>query len=349
MMAIQAKGIGRIAEKTPFKRAPMPRIVPTSVYSIVLAALLAGSAAHADTVPVAIVINPYAGDRAGPEKDADAAAMTRDGLDAVIESAGGRIVRRETVALSAEDEKQYGQWNRFGLASGHLADMVSANLDDGLVNLGFYNNCESLMGMLGGLAHASAPPARVGLVWIDAHGDYNTPETTLSGMLGGMPVAIAVGDGLTRMRKQAGMDEPLSKANVIMVGVRDTDPLEQERIERDAIPQISTEDVRTLSSKLHEQMRELTDRVDIVYVHVDLDVLDPKEVSGHPLTVPNGPTGEELGRAIRLMFSYPKTEALGIASYPYRNDPGQLTLKAIHRMVAGAIEGVRDRTQGASD
>ena len=48
------------------------------------------------------------------------------------------------------------------------------------------------MGMLGGLTYSDETPAQVGLVWIDAHGDYNTPETTLSGMLGGMPVAVAV-------------------------------------------------------------------------------------------------------------------------------------------------------------
>ncbi|MGE0622462.1 MAG: arginase family protein [Pseudomonadales bacterium] len=293
-------------------------------------------------VSVAVIVNPYAGDRAGPERDDDAAAMTVD-LDAVIEAAGGRIVRSQTVALSAEDEQQYGRWNRFGLASGHLADMAAANRAEGLVNLGFYNNCESLLGMLGGLTHATSPAARVGLVWIDAHGDYNTPETTLSGMLGGMPVAIAVGDGLTRMREQAGMAQPLPKANVVMVGVRDTDPLEQARIDADRIPQISTEDVRTLSDHLKREIQRLTDRVDVVYVHVDLDVLDPAEVSGHPLTVPDGPTGEELARAIRLMFGYPKTAALGMASYPHRNDPGGLTLNAIRRMVAGAIDGVRSR------
>jgi arginase len=319
-------------------------IVPLRFIPLLLSILLASPLADAQSagVPVAVVINPYAGDRAGPEQDADAAAMTV-GLDAVIRDAGGRLVRRQTVALSPDDERQYGRWNRFGLASGHLADMAAANRANGLVNLGFYNNCESLMGMLGGLTHATTPVSRVGLVWIDAHGDYNTPETSLSGMLGGMPVAIAVGDGLTRMREQARLQQPLPKANVIMVGVRDTDPLEQARIDQDGIPQISTEDVRTLSDHLRQEMQRLTDRVDVVYVHVDLDVLDPAEVSGHPLTVPNGPTGEELGRAIRVMFSYPKTGALGIASYPYRNDPGELTLTAIRRMVAGAIEGVADR------
>jgi len=90
-------------------------------------------------------------------------------------------------------------------------------------------------------------------------------------------------------------------------------------------------------------MRRLTARSDVVYVHVDLDVLDPREVSGHPLTVPDGPTGVELGEAIRVMFNYPKTAALGIASYPHEHDPGQLTLKAIHRMVEGAIIGIRQR------
>jgi arginase len=319
-----------------------------------LATLLAGlsaaplvcaetSSPESAAVPVAVVINPYAGDRAGPLHGDDAAAMTKGGLDAVIEAAGGAIARHQTVTLTEEDMRQYGQWNLFGLASGHLADITAANRADGLLNMGFYNNCESLLGMLGGLRHSAIPPARVGLVWIDAHGDYNTPETTLSGMLGGMPVAIAAGDGLTRMREQAQMDVPLAKDHIVMVAVRDTDPLEQERIERDEIAQLSTEDVRTLSENLHEQMRKLTEKTDIVYVHVDLDVLDPAEVSGHPLTVPDGPTGAELGKAIEVMFSYPKTGALGIASYPHLDDPGQLTLKAIHKMVEGALAGIQAR------
>lgn len=305
-------------------------------------ALVAISAPGHANVKVGIVINPYAGDRAGPARDDDAEAMT-EGMTEVITAAGGSIVRQDVIALTADDEKQYGRWNRFGLASGHLADQAAANLGNGLLNIGLYNNCSSLMGMLGGLRHGSERPQRVGLVWIDAHGDYNTPETTLSGMLGGMPVAIAAGDALTRMRLQAGMDEPLSKSRLVMVGVRDLDALERERVERDQIPQITTQDVRNLSDNLHQQLQRLTDVSDIVYVHVDLDVLDPTEVSGHPLTVPDGPTGRELGEAIRIMFQYPKTNALGLASYPHTDDPGKLTLKAIHAMVTGAVQGIQER------
>lgn len=310
---------------------------------LLVSVALLNVAASADPVRVGIVINPYAGDRAGPERDSDAEAMAEGGLTAVIEAAGGSVVRSDLISLSEADKREYGRWNRFGLASGHLADRVVSNSSEGLVNVGLYNNCSSLMGMLGGLRHSGNAPQRVGLVWIDAHGDYNTPETTLSGMLGGMPVAIATGDALTRMRTQARLDEPLAKSRLLMVGVRDLDPLERERVVRDGIPQVSTEDVRRLSANLREQMAVLTSRSDIVYVHVDLDVLDPAEVSGHPLTVPNGPTGAELAEAIRVMFGYPKTQALGIASYPHRDDPGLLTLEAIHKMVAGAVTGIRER------
>lgn len=303
----------------------------------------AGAVAEPVSVSVAVVINPFNGDRAGPETDGDARAMLDGGLDRAVADAGGRIVRVDEVALTPEEDRQYGRWNRFGLASGHLADHAARNAADGHLNLGLYNNCSSLLGMLGGLRHGGDGPRRIGLVWIDAHGDYNTPETTLSGMLGGMPVAIAAGDALHRMRRQARLDEPLAKQDIVMVGVRDTDPLEQQRIERDAITLLSTDDIRALNETFHRAMRDLSERVDVVYVHVDLDVLDPSVVPGHPLTVPDGPTGEELGAAIEAMFHYPRTEALGLASYPHRDDPDGVTLDAIHEIVRGAVRGAARR------
>lgn len=308
-----------------------------------LLTLLSGTALANEPVDVGIVVNPFNGDRSGPETDTDAQAMLEGGLEDVIRDAGGRVARTHVVALTADDEKRYGRWNRFGLASGHLAEQAAANAGEGLVNLGLYNNCSSLMGMLGGLRHAAESPRRVGLVWIDAHGDYNTPETTLSGMLGGMPVAIAAGDALHRMRKQAWLDEPIDKSDIVMVGVRDTDAAEQERIEQDQIAQLSVDDIRELNQRFHAELTRLTANTDVVYVHVDLDVLDPSVVPGHPLTVPGGPTGEELGAAIEAMFRYPKTEALGLASYPHRDDPGQVTLQAIRELVAGAVRGTAAR------
>lgn len=309
-----------------------------------LLGLLSGAALAAEPVPVGFVLNVYNGDRAGPETDTDANAMAESGLEAVVAAHGGRVVAVQQPDLTDADRGAYGRWNRFGLVSGHFAQQVVANERAGIFSVGLYNNCSSALGMLGGLRHAPAEGTqRVGMVWIDAHGDYNVPETTLSGMLGGMPAAIATGGALHRLRQQAGLDEPLAHEELLMVAVRDTDPLEQERIEADGIARVSSEDVRSLSAHFDAAFAALARRVDVVYVHVDLDVLDPAEVPGHPLKVPDGPSSAELGRAIERMFAHEKTVALGIASYPHEADPEGVTREAVHRLVAGALRGIAGR------
>ena len=66
---------------------------------------------------VAIVVNPFGGDRAGPETDTDAAAMAEGGLVDTLANRGVAVQRISTVALTEEEARQYGQWNRFGMAN----------------------------------------------------------------------------------------------------------------------------------------------------------------------------------------------------------------------------------------
>ncbi len=87
-----------------------------------------------------------------------------------------------------------------------------------------------------------------------------------------------------------------------------------------------------------KRLSELTDRI---YIHIDMDVLDPAEVSGHPLTVPAGPKSQDLAAALETMFRYEKACALGIASYPWENDKGLLSLKAAYALVEGSLRGVK--------
>ena len=87
-------------------------------------------------------------------------------------------------------------------------------------------------------------PLRIGMLWLDAHPDFNTPETTRSGSLGGMPVAVATGRALQVMRLDAKLDPPLSDRHVVMGGVRLTDPLEQHLLDDSMIEQLSVDDLR---------------------------------------------------------------------------------------------------------
>jgi arginase family enzyme len=75
-----------------------------------------------------------------------------------------------------------------------------------------------------------------------------------------------------------------------------------------------------------------------------MDVLDPEEVAGHPLTVTDGPTSRELANMLTELFKYPKAAALGIASTPSgKNDPNGLSREAAYRLVEGALRGLRQR------
>ena len=126
-----------------------------------------------------------------------------------------------------------------------------------------------------------------------------------------------------------------------MVAVRDTDPEEEALIQAHGLARITTQDVRDRSQALHDQMRRLSEVTDLIYVHVDMDVLDPREVQGHGLTVPDGPTSQELAAALTEMFRYPKVAGLGIASTPaYDADPGELSRQAAYRLIEGAVAGV---------
>lgn len=317
----------------------------TTRVATVLSLLCLAAAPPAFATDVTFLLNVYNGDRAGPATDTDANAMADGGLVDVVREAGSTVVAMHQPGLSEEDEQEYGRWNRYGLVSGHFADRVGEELRAGRFPIGLYNNCNGALGMLGGLRHSApdAGPLRVGMVWIDAHGDYNTPETTLSGMLGGMPVAVAAGDALHRMRRQARLDDPLRREELLMVAVRDMDPLEEARIVEHGLARLSTEDLRDRPDRVRAEMQRLASAVDLVYVHIDLDVLDPAEIPGHPLTAPNGPTSEELAAALAIMFEHPKAAAFGLASYPHRDDPGGITIRAIRRLVEGTMRGLNAR------
>lgn len=295
---------------------------------------------------VSLVKMPYRGERNLPDLSDSPDYLEKGGLQGLLQREGLRLKPISTVALTSDEQKAYGEWNRLALANGRLARIVADERREGSLPVGLLANCSALPGMLGGLQRSgkAARPLRVGLVFIDAHGDFNTPETTLSGMLGGMPVAISAGLCLTRMRLKSGLDPALPERHIVLAAVRDTDPLEQDLLDRSGVEFLSVDDIRTHSKNIDRQMERLSELADVIYVHVDMDVLDPKEVAGHPLTVPGGPTSLELAAAITQMFRHEKAAAFGVASTPSGDhDRDGLSRQAAYNLILGAIKGVQQR------
>jgi len=286
--------------------------------------------------------------------------MAEGGLLDMLRRNGFSAAGIETVKLTPAEEKEYGAWNRGAVENRHIGRLVSAyRLNEGLT-IGLLTNCVDVLGMLAGLQHLGPPaeaganppreglagqkPLRVGLIYLDAHADFNTPETTLSGMLGGMDVAVAAGMCLTRLRLKVGLDPALPTRYIVFGGLRDVDPLEQELLDRSEAAFLSVDDLRRGSSKIEDEIARLGRLTDIIYVHIDMDVLDPGEVRGHSLSVPEGPSSRELAAALERMFRHPKTGAIGIASLPFgERDKDGLSLKAAYNLIEGALRGYKDR------
>jgi arginase len=291
---------------------------------------------------VALVKQPFVpnGTSVGPT------TMAEGGIQPALKALGA-TVRVNEIKLTADQEPEYGGWKRLGFALGHLGRAVAANLRDGYFNVGLLGTCPSMPGMVAGLQHSgpAGKPLRVGMLWLDAHPDFNTPETTRSGSLGGMPVAVATGRCLRGMRLDAGLDPPLADEHVVMGGVRLTDPLEQELLDKSRIRQLAVADLRTLSPAVTRELDRLSGITDTIYVHIDMDVLDPREVEGHQNKVPGGPSSDELAKLFELIFSrYSKASAISFATIPARDDGG-LSIAAVNRMCLGAVRGLAARKQ----
>jgi arginase family enzyme len=289
---------------------------------------------------VALVKQPFSPNGISPGPN----TMANGGIQQVLAKMGA-VVRIDEAALTPQEATEYGGWKKLGMALGHFADIVAKNERDGYFTVGLLATCPSMPGLVAGLQHSgpTREPIKIGMLWLDAHPDFNTPETTRSGSLGGMPVAVATGRALHGMRLDAHLDPPLSDRHIVMGGVRLTDPLEQQLLDQSFIEQLSVDDLRNMTPAVFAQLDRLSRLTDKIYVHVDMDVLDPREVMGHGNKVPNGPSSEQLATLFEAIFTrYPKASAIGFATIP-ATDEGGLSLAAVNRMIAGAIRGLKAR------
>lgn len=314
-------------------------------------------------IRVMILKDPYTDSRTGPEKLKGPAHLDNEGLENLLLGSGCTIEEVREVQMPPEQEREYGEWNRASLTNRALARSIYAHNREECFFIGLLSGSKSLTGMLAGLQHVGpgriplqdsrgreiiglprlgeGKPLKVGLVWIDARASFNTPDITIEGNMGGMNVAMAAGRCATTLRLQAGLDPPLSTKYIVMVGVRETSPYEQVQIDESFIENITVEELKGLDENIEIQMRRLSGLTDLIYIHVDLSVLDPAEIPGHPRPAKGGPSSQELAACLELIFTYPKAAALGLASMP--ENPGEASLRAANTLVEGAIKGIKKR------
>lgn len=208
-----------------------------------------------------------------------------------------------------------------------IADAVAGALANDEAPLLAGGTCSHLVGMLAGLQRGLGPDARLGLVWFDAHGDFNTPRTTLSGMLGGMPVAVAAGLCHAVWRDGAGMKAPLPTDRILMVDVRNLDPDEAALIYATDVT-VTHFQPDAAGPRLADAVASLADKVDHIYLHIDADVLDVSLQPNHPTGEPNGPDLETTLDGIRTVMATGKVRAYGLVSVDPTGPDGPTSLNS---------------------
>ena len=172
--------------------------------------------------------------------------------------------------------------------------------------------CSASLGVL-----AAMKTRRTGVIWFDAHGDYNTPETTPSGYFGGMPLAVA--NGLGNQAYWTGLtDQPvIQSSHTILIGVRDLDPGEQENLQNSDATVLAANMFTsgTAARTLHQVIEELSTAVEQVYLHLDIDVLDPEIVPGVSYPSPSGLVLEQLYDTLELIAGTQPVQAASLTAF----------------------------------
>ncbi len=182
----------------------------------------------------------------------------------------------------------------------HLYQTLAAEVAGRDRPIVYAGDCVAIIGVLAGLQGKGLDPT---MVFFDAHGDFNTRDTTPSGFLGGMPVAMATGRGEQTIVEGAGM-QTIPDERVLHVGARDLDPGEAEALASSAITVIAVDELAD---------RELP--AGPLYVHVDVDVVDPGDLPAVNYPAPNGPSLQATREALIHLAATGRVAAFSVSGW----------------------------------
>jgi arginase len=217
-----------------------------------------------------------------------------------------------------------------------LADRVASTLGAGAFPLILSGGCSACLGVLAGLN------SRVGVIWFDAHGDFNTPETTPSGFFDGMPLAT----GLCQQELWSRISRvpPAAPSETLLVGVRELDPGERDNLNNCDVQVVSGAEIRAsgVAAALGPRLAALKSRVDEVYLHFDIDALDPAVAPGVDFRSSDGLSLADAEEAIRMIAAQLRLKAAALTAYNPDREENDRTLQAGLRLltvIAAAVGG----------
>ena len=258
-------------------------------------------------------------------------ALRYAGLKAALTGLGYRVEDRGNIETVERDTLADAP------GMGFLAPVVDAceriyeasrqAVADGAVPLVLGGDHSIAVGTVGGVSHRR----RTGVLWIDAHGDFNTPETSPTGNLHGMPLAALCGYGAPELVDAGRPGAKLQPEDVVLFGVRDLDPGEQALIQKTGVTTYTMRqiDERGLAPLAVEALERLN-HVDRIHVSLDMDSIDPREAPGVGTRVPGGLSYREGHLLMELIAEHDRVGSVDVVEVnpilDVQNQTAQLAL-----------------------
>jgi arginase len=185
-------------------------------------------------------------------------------------------------------------------------------------------DCVSTLGVVAGLQRRGLD---LEMVWLDAHGDFNTWETTPSGFLGGMPLAMMVGLGEQTIVEAIGV-RPLRPDRILLVGARDLDPGERDNLAAAGVTRLTLEEAAQQVPPAGQ-----------LYVHLDLDLVDPAEMPALDYPAPGGPSVDRVRALLGHLFSSGRVAAFSVVGWNPNLPGADRARGAATRLVGDLLSG----------
>jgi arginase len=211
------------------------------------------------------------------------------------------VAQAETAAEGDSSAKYVAE---IALSCQHLAAAVGQALSRGRFPLALGGDHSVAVGTMGGVSqHFREKGQKVGIVWLDAHADMNTPDSSPSGNVHGMPLACIVGMGPPKLTHLLGYAPIVDPRNAVIVGLRDVDQVERSHVRESGVRAFTMRDIdeRGLRAVMEEAIRVACDDTVGFHLSLDMDFVDPKDAPGVGTPVRGGVTYREAHLAMEMI------------------------------------------------
>lgn len=199
----------------------------------------------------------------------------------------------------------------------------------------------SAIGTWSGVSHAKRQAGPIGLIWVDAHLDSHTPQTSETGNLHGMPLACLLGFGESRLTQILRQEPKIQPENVCLIGIRSFEEGELQLLKRLNVRIFFMDEVkkRGIKNVMQDAIQHVTQHTSCYGITIDIDSIDPKDAPGTGVAEPDGIPGADLCEGLTQLANDPRLIGVEIAEFDPKRDKDNITVSLIINLLQAVLLG----------